>query len=150
MKVILTADLKGKGYAGDIVNVSDGYARNFLFPKELAKEATDHNLNIAKQQQKALEKRRMLERLSAEDAAKKLDGLRIVVKAKSGESGRLFGSVTAKEIADAILTQHGIEIDKKKIAIADHIKDIGETKIQIKVFAGISADMILSVEAAEE
>ncbi|MDD5016857.1 MAG: 50S ribosomal protein L9 [Eubacteriales bacterium] len=150
MKVILTADLKGKGYIGDIVNVNDGYARNYLIPKGLAKEASVQNLNIAKQQQKANEQRRMLERLSAEDAAKKLDGLRVVIKAKCGENGRLFGSVTAKEISEAIMDQHGIEIDKKKIVLADHIKDLGETKLQIKVFAGITADMTLCVEAAEE
>jgi large subunit ribosomal protein L9 len=150
MKVILTADVKGKGYTGDIVNVSDGYARNFLFPKGLAKEATAANLEIAKQQQQALEKRRMLERLSAEDAAGKLSGLRVVVKAKSGENGRLFGSVTVKEIAEAIEAQHGIEIDKKKIVMEDHIKALGEYAMQIKLHAGISADIIAVVEAAEE
>ncbi|MGI5848966.1 MAG: 50S ribosomal protein L9 [Christensenellales bacterium] len=150
MKVILTADIKGRGYAGDIINVSDGYARNYLLPKGLAKEASAQNLNIAKQQQQANEKRRMLERLSAEEAAKKLSGLKVVVKAKCGENGRLFGSVTAKEISEAILHQHGIEIDKKKIVMADNIKDLGESKLQIKVYAGISADMIVSVEAAEE
>ncbi len=150
MKVILTADMKGKGFAGDIVNVNDGYARNFLIPKGLAKEATAQNLNVAKQQQKATEKRRMLERLSAEAAAAKLSGLNVVIKAKCGENGRLFGSVTAKEISEAILAQHGIEIDKKKIAISDHIKDLGATPIQIKVYAGISADLTVTVEAAEE
>jgi large subunit ribosomal protein L9 len=150
MKVILTKDLKGTGRSGDIVNVSDGYARNFLFTKGIAKEASDQNLNIAKQQQKATEKRRMLEVLSAEEAAKKLSGLKVVIKAKSGENGRLFGSVTAKEISEAILEQHGIEIDKKKIVMPDHIKELGEVKLQIKVHAGISADMVVSVEAAEE
>ena len=150
MKVILTADVKGKGYAGDIVNVSDGYARNFLIPKGLAKEATKHNLGVAKQQQKAIEKRKMLERLSAEEAAKQLTGLKVIIKAKCGENGRLFGSVTTKEISEAILAQHGIEVDKKKIAMDDHIKDLGETPIQIKVYAGITADLVVSVEAAEE
>ena len=90
MKVILTADVKGKGYAGDIVKVSDGYARNFLFPKGLAKEASDKNLNVAKQQKQAIEKRRMLERLSAEEAAKRLTGLKVIVKEKCGENGRLL------------------------------------------------------------
>lgn len=149
MKVILTADVKGKGFAGDIVNVSDGYARNFLLPKGLAKEATVSNLNVAKQQQQANEKRRMLERLSAEDAAKRLNGLKVVVKEKCGDNGRLFGSVTAKEIADAILTQHGIEIDKKRIAMDEPIKELGETGVSIKVFPGLTADIIVCVEAAE-
>jgi large subunit ribosomal protein L9 len=150
MKVILTKDVKGSGHAGDIVNVSDGYARNFLFPKGMAKEASEQNVNIAKQQKQATEKRRMLELLSAEEAAKRLKGLKVVVKAKCGENGRLFGSVTAKEIADAILAQHGIEIDKKKIVMPDHIKELGEMDLQIKVHAGVTAEMILSVEAAEE
>ncbi len=149
MKVILIKDIKGTGFAGDIINVSDGYARNFLFPKGLAKEASAQNLNIAKQQQQANEKRRMLERLSAEEAAKRLSGLKVVVKAKCGENGRLFGSITAKEISDAILDQHGIEIEKKRIVMDDHIKELGETKLSIKVYAGISAEIIVSVEAAE-
>ena len=149
MKVILTADVKGKGFAGDIVKVSDGYARNFLFPKGLAKEANDQNLNVAKQQQQAMEKRRMLERLSAEEAAKKLSGLKVVVKEKCGENGRLFGSVTVKEISDAIFAQHGIEIDKKRISIDEHIKELGEHKLSVKVYAGITAEIIVSVEAEE-
>ena len=149
MKVILIKDIKGTGFAGDIINVSDGYARNFLFPKGLAKEASAQNLNIAKQQQQANEKRRMLERLSAEEAAKRLSGLKVIVKAKCGENGRLFGSITSKEISDAILDQHGIEIEKKRIVMDDNIKELGETKLSIKVFAGISADITVSVEAAE-
>ncbi len=150
MKVILNADVKGKGYKGDIVNVSDGYARNFLLPKGLAKEATKQNLDMAKQQQKAIEKRKMLERLSAQEAADKLSGMKIVVKEKCGENGRLFGSVTSAEVSAAILDQQGIEIDKKKIVMPEHIKDLGEHQVQIKVHAGISSDIIVVVEALEE
>ena len=150
MKVILTADVKGKGYIGDIVNVSDGYARNFLLPKGLAKQATKQNLDIAKQQSKANESRKLLERNTAEEAASKLSGLTVVVKEKCGENGRLFGSVTSAEVAAAILDQHGIEIDKKKIVMAEHIKDLGEHSLQIKVFAGISAKITVSVETDEE
>lgn len=149
MKVILTADVKGKGLAGDIVKVSDGYARNYLIPKGLAKEATAQNLNVAQQQQQANEKRRMLERLSAEEAAKQLKGLKVVVREKCGENGRLFGSVTAKEIADAILAQHGIEIDKKRLVIDEPLKELGEFGITVKVYAGIASDIIVSVEAEE-
>lgn len=149
MKVILIKDLKGTGFAGDIVTVSDGYARNFLLPKGIAKEASAQNLNVANQQKQANEKRRMLERLSAEEAAKRLNGLKVVVKQKCGENGRLFGSVTGKEISDAILEQHGIEIEKKRIVLNDTIKDLGETKLTVKVYAGISAEIIVSVEAAE-
>ncbi len=150
MKVILNEDVKGKGYKGDIVNVSDGYARNFLLPKGLAKEATKQNLDMAKQQQKANEKRKMLERLSAQEAADKLSGLKIVVKEKCGENGRLFGSVTSAEVSAAILEQQGIEIDKKKIVMPEHIKDLGEHPVQIKVHAGITADIVVVVEALEE
>lgn len=149
MKVILNEDVKGKGYKGDIVNVNDGYARNFLFPKGLAKEATKKNLEIAKQQKKAIEKRKMLERLSAEEAANKLKGLKVVVKEKCGDNGRLFGSVTSAEIAKAIMDQHGIEVAKKKLVMPDHIKDLGEHPVQIKLHAGISTDIVVSVEALE-
>ena len=149
MKVILTEDVKGKGYIGDIVKVSDGYARNYLLPKGQAKEATTHNLNVAKQQQQANEKRRLLERVSAEEAAQKLSGIKVVVTEKCGETGRLFGSVTSAEVAKAILDQHGIDIAKKKIVMKEHIKDLGEFPLQVKVHAGISADIIVSVEAAE-
>ena len=149
MKVILTKDVKTLGYIGEIVNVSDGYARNFLFPKGLAKEATPQNLNIAKQQQKANEKRKMLERLTAEEAAKKLNGLKVVVKEKCGENGRLFGSVTSKEISEAIMAQHGIDIDKKRIVMEDHLKELGEFALQVKLHAGISTEIVVSVEAAE-
>lgn len=150
MKVILTADVKGKGYIGDIVNVNDGYARNFLFPKGLAKEATAQNLNVAKQQKQANEKRKLMERMSAEDAAKKLSGLKVVVKEKCGDNGRLFGSVTSKEISEAIKKQHGYDIDKKKIVMSDNIKDLGEFPLQIKVYAGITANITVSVEADKE
>lgn len=149
MKVILTKDVKGLGYIGEIKEVSDGYARNFLLAKGLAKEATAQNINIAKQQQKANENRKLLERLSAEEAAKKLKGLKVVVKEKCGENGRLFGSVTSKEISEAILKQHGIEIDKKRIVMDGALKDLGEVTLQVKLHAGISTEIIVSVEAAE-
>ncbi len=147
MKVILTEDIKGKGYAGDVVNVSAGYARNYLLPKGLAKEATAHNLNEAKRQQQANEKRRMLERLSAEEITKRLNGLKVIVKGKCGESGRLFGSITAKEISDSILAQHEIEIDKKRIVLDEPIKELGESNISIKVYSGLTANIIVCVES---
>ena len=149
MKVILTKDVKGLGYIGEMKEVSDGYARNFLLAKGLAKEATAQNVNIAKQQQKANENRKLLERLSAEEAAKKLKGLKVVVKEKCGENGRLFGSVTSKEISEAILNQHGIEIDKKRIVMDGALKDLGEVTLQVKLHAGISTEIVVSVEAAE-
>ncbi len=149
MKVILTKDVKGLGYIGEIKEVSDGYARNFLLAKGLAKEASAQNINIAKQQQKANENRKLLERLSAEEAAKKLKGLKVVVKEKCGENGRLFGSVTSKEISEAIQKQHGIDIDKKRIVMDGSLKDLGEVTLQVKLHAGISTEIVVSVEAAE-
>ncbi len=149
MKVILTKDVKGLGYIGEVKEVSDGYARNFLLAKGLAKEASAQNLNIAKQQQKANENRKLLERLSAEEAAKKLKGLKVVVKEKCGENGRLFGSVTTKEISEAIMKQHGIEIEKKRIVMDGALKDLGEVTLQVKLHAGISTEIVVSVEAAE-
>ena len=119
-------------------------------PKGLAKEANKQNLDVAKQQQKAIDKRKMLERLSAQEAADKLNGMKIVVKEKCGENGRLFGSVTSAEVSAAILAQQGIEIDKKKIVMTEHIKELGEHSLQIKVHAGITADILVSVEALEE
>ncbi len=149
MKVILTKDVKGLGYIGEVKEVSDGYGRNFLVAKGFAKEASAQNLNIAKQQQKANENRKLLERLSAEEAAKKLKGLKVVVKEKCGENGRLFGSVTSKEISEAIMKQHGIEIDKKRIVMDGALKDLGEVNLQVKLHAGISTEIVVSVEAAE-
>jgi large subunit ribosomal protein L9 len=149
MKVILTKDVKGLGYIGEIKEVSDGYARNFLLAKGLAKEATAQNLNIAKQQQKANENRKLLERLSAEEAAKKLKGLKVVVKEKCGDNGRLFGSVTSKEISEAIQKQHGIDIDKKRIVMDGALKELGEVTLQVKLHAGIATEIVVSVEAAE-
>lgn len=146
MKVILLEDVKGKGKAGDMVNVNDGYARNFLFPKNLAQQATQGNMKIV-EQKKAAEKRHIEEeRKEANDLKDKLDGRTISVKVKAGENGKIFGSVTSKEIAKA-LKEDGYIIDKKKILLKDPIKSIGREMIDIRVYPEIVARINVVVEA---
>ena len=126
MKVILLKDVKGTGVKGDVVNVSDGYARNFLFPKGLAVEATKSNLNELKNKERAQQKRIEQEKQEARELAKKISDITLVIKAKSGENGKLFGSVTNKEIAQELKKQHNITIDRKKIVLDEPIKQLGQ------------------------
>ena len=145
MKVILTEDVKGKGKAGDIVSVSDGYARNFLFPKKMAKEATSENLNAASQKLAARQHQKNVEKQNAVETAEKLRTMTVHVKAKTGGKERLFGAVTAKEVAAALLEEHGIEIDKRKFMM-DNIKELGEYTIGVKVYADVATDLKVIVE----
>ncbi len=140
MKVILNADVKGQGKKGEIINVSDGYARNFLFPKKLAREATAENLNAVKVASDAAKHKLAVEKQEAKDLAAKLDGMAVTVNAKTGGSGRLFGAVTAKEVAEALQKEHGMDIDKRKF-VMDNIKELGEYTVQVKVYAEISAKL---------
>ena len=145
MKVILTEDVKGKGKAGDIVSVSDGYARNFLFPKKMAKEATSENLNAASQKLAARQHQKNVEKQNAVETAEKLRTMTVHVKARTGGKERLFGAVTAKEVAAALLEEHGIEIDKRKFMM-DNIKELGEYTIGVKVYADVATDLKVIVE----
>ena len=147
MKVLLTADVKGQGKAGQIVNVSDGYAKNFLFPRKLAKEATAENLNAVKIKNSAMQHRLDMEKKEAAELARHMETLSVTVHAKAGENGKLFGSITAKEIADALMEQHKIELDKKKIVLKDNIKETGEYKVSVKLYAEISARLNVTVKA---
>ena len=122
MKVILLEDVKNVGKKGELVNASDGYAKNFLFPKKLAVEATKSNLNDFELKQKAEAKRKKEELEQAQNMAKELENKTVTVKVKTGENGKLFGSVTNKEVAEEIVKQTGMEIDKKKVSIGDPIK----------------------------
>ncbi|MFO7296507.1 MAG: 50S ribosomal protein L9, partial [Clostridia bacterium] len=122
MKVILLQDVKGQGKQGDVVNVSDGYARNYLFPKKLAIEATEQNLKALKEKKQAEIRRKEQELSEAQKLANALSGLTVVIKARSGSEGKLFGSVTNKEIADELKKQHGMDIDRKKIVLPEPIK----------------------------
>lgn len=145
MKVILNADVKGQGKKGDIVNVSDGYARNFLFPKKLAREATAENLNAVKVANNAVQHKKDVEKQNAVELAKKLNGLTVTVTAKTGGSGRLFGAVTAKEVAAALLQEHKIDIDKRKF-VMENIKEMGEYSVQVKVYAELSSQLKVIVK----
>lgn len=145
MKVILTEDVKGQGKKGQLVNVSDGYARNFLFPKNLAVEADSAALSELKNREAAAAHHKQEEIDAAKALAKKLDGEKIVIHAKAGGQGKLFGAVTSKEIAAEINNKFGVAIDKKKMNVAD-IKNFGEYTAEIKLYVGITAKITVSVE----
>ena len=149
MKVILLADVKGTGKKQEIVNVSDGYARNFLFPKKLAMEATPGAAREVERRQAAERARETERRLTAEKKAASLRGKVITVVAKCGAQGRLYGSVTGQEIADALKEQQGVEVDKRKIELAEPIRTVGETEIVVKLYPEISAKMTVRVTGGE-
>ncbi len=144
MKVVLLADVKGHGKKGELCNVSDGYARNFLFPKNLAIEANNAAMSELKSREEAKAHHKKEEIAAANDIASKLEGKTVVIKAKAGANGKLFGSVTSKEISNVIKKALGIEIDKKKMSVAD-IKNFGEYTAEIKLYTGISAKLTVKV-----
>ena len=133
MKVILQQDVKGQGKKGQMVEVSDGYARNFLLPRKLAVSATADNINTMKQQEKARKAQEAAEKAEAEALSKKLESLTVKVAAKAGEGGRLFGAVTAKEISESLAQQHGLNIAKTKLVLDEPIKACGGYKIKAKL-----------------
>ena len=148
MKVILQQDVKGQGKKGQLVDVSDGFARNFLLPKKLAVIATAENLNTMKQQEKAKKAQQAAEKAEAEATAKKLEELTVKIVAKAGEGGRLFGAVTGKEIAEALSKQHGITINKAKLVMDEPIKACGGYKIKAKLGYEISGTVSVMVAEA--
>ena len=147
MKVILTQDVKGQGKKGQMVEVSDGYGRNFLLAKKLAVLATPENVNTMKMQEKAKKAQEAAEKAEAQAIAKKLEELTVKIVAKAGEGGRLFGAVTGKEIADALSKQHGITINKAKLVLDEPIKACGGYKIKAKL--GYEITGTVSVMVAE-
>ena len=144
MKVVLLADVKGHGKKGELCNVSDGYARNFLFPKKLAVEADNAALNELKNREESAAHHKKEEINAAKELAAKLEGKTVTIKAKAGSSGKLFGAVTSKEIASEIKNSLSIEIDRKKMTVAD-IKNFGEYKAEIKLYQGITAKITVKV-----
>lgn len=144
MKVILLSDVKGQGKKGQLVNVSDGYARNFLFPKNLAREADATAMNELKNREQSEAHHKAEEIAAAKALKEKLDGKEITVTAKAGNGGRLFGAVTAKEIAEAVKNTLGIQIDRKKMNVAD-IKNYGEYNATVKLYQGITAEFTVKV-----
>lgn len=147
MKVILQADVKGTGKKGQVYEVADGYARNFLFPKKLAIEATTGNLQDVTHKKAVEERRKQKEKEDAVAMGNRLDSLRVEVKTKTGEGGRLFGSVTSKEIAEVLKKQHGIEIDKRKLELKDTIKALGTYEVHVKLHPEVSAKLLVDVGA---
>ncbi len=145
MQVLLLEDVKGQGKKGQIVKVSDGYARNFLFPRGLAKPATADALNTAKMKELARIDQEAREKAAAESIAKQLESISVRVEAKAGAGGKLFGSITSKEIADALERQHGIAIDKRKIVLPDPIKQYGTVQVPARLGFGIEGTIIVQV-----
>ena len=146
MKVILQQDVKGKGKRGQMIEVSDGYARNYMLPRKIAVEATADNVNTMRMNDKAQQEKRQKEREEAFAISKKMKDMVVVVRAKGGGAGRLFGSVTTHEIAEAIQKQEGINIDKRKIVLDEQIKTVGEYTVKIKLGYEINAELKLRVE----
>ena len=144
MKVILLENVKGVGKKDEIINASDGYARNFLFPKKLAVEANKGNLGNLKAKQDSNQYRRNQEKEAAEETAKKLKDIVLKIKVKAGENGKIFGGVTAKETSESLKEQYDISIDKKKIVLKETIKTLGTTNVEIKLFEGVIANLKVS------
>lgn len=147
MKVIFLQDVKGQGKRGQVKDLSEGYVRNFLLPKGLAKLASDGNLKTLEAQNSAEAKRKEKEKQDAQDLGKKLEEMTIKVKAKAGEGGRLFGAITSKQIAEA-LEEAGIKIDKRKIELEDPIRTLGVTQVHVKLHTDVKAK--LNVQTVEE
>ena len=148
MKVILLQDVKGKGKKGQLLEISDGYARNYLLPRKLAVEATADAVNTKNMNDKAAAEKAAQERAEAVEVSKKLREMTLVVKAKGGGAGRLFGSVTNQEIADALAKASGIKLDKRKIVIADQIKSVGTYTVTCKLGYEITAKLTVKIEEA--
>ncbi|AAM25879.1 MULTISPECIES: 50S ribosomal protein L9 [Caldanaerobacter] len=146
MKVILVKDVKNVGKAGEVVNVSDGYGRNYLIPKGLAIEATESNLKMLNEKKKAEERKRQQELEQAKELAQKLSKVGVTLKVKAGENGKLFGSVTSKDVEEA-LKEKGFEIDKKKIVLPENIKTTGTYYAEIKLYQGVTAKVQVDVVA---
>jgi large subunit ribosomal protein L9 len=148
MKVILLQDVKGKGKKGQMLEISDGYARNFLLPKKMAIEATPDAINTMRMNDKAAAEKAAKERAEALETSKRLREMTVTVTAKGGGAGKLFGSVTSQEIADALKAKSGIVIDKRKIVLSDPIKTVGTYTVQCKLGYEITAPLTVKIEEA--
>lgn len=148
MKVILLKDIKGTGKKDQILEVSDGFGRNYLLPRKLAVEATSEALNSIEKSKSAAKHREDVKKNDAETAARELKGKNVTVKVRAGENGRLYGSITTQEIADALKAQHGVELDKRKIELDEKVTSVGQTTITLKMYAGVATKMNLVIEAA--
>lgn len=150
MKVILLQDVKSLGRKGDVKEVADGYARNYLLPKGIAVSATDSNLKALARQKQAVKVQELQEEEEARAIAARLQGLKVTIAAKTGESGRLFGSITSKDVAEAVQKLTQIELDRKRIEMPEGLKHLGEYEIAIKLHRSVSATITLAVIPAGE
>lgn len=149
MKVILLKDVKELGKKGELVEAKDGYARNFLFPRKLAEEANNANMKEMKEKDESKRLKKQQELNDAKELAKKIEETKVVIKTKSGDGGRLFGSITTKDIAEILKSEHDIEIDKRKIEIdGGNIKTMGSTQAEVKVYPAVVAK--LKIQVTEE
>ena len=145
MKVSYLQDVKGSGKKGEVKNVADGYARNMLLPKGLAVEATPENMNKLEGQKASAQHKTDVEKQAATEAAAKIKDKKLIIKAKAGSNDRLFGSVTAANIAEALDSQLGVKVDKKKISLSSDIKNFGSYTATVKFYAGISEKVDVDV-----
>lgn len=148
MKVILTQDVRGQGKRGQMIEVSDGYARNFLLPRKLAQEATADNINTMRMNDKATQERQAKERAEALDLRNRMKDMTVVVTAKGGGAGRLFGSVTNTEVSEALAKQAGIQLDRRKIVLDEPIKSVGVYTVKCKLGYEINAELKIEVKEA--
>ena len=147
MIVILNKDVKGTGKAGDVVKVSDGYSRNMLIPRGLATEATQGNIRHLEKQKAIAAEKKAEEKAQAQQQAEKIQKASVLIKTKAGEGGKIFGSITSKDISEALREQHGIDIDKKKFQMDAPLKQTGETGVDIKLYQDIIARLTVIIEA---
>lgn len=145
MKVILLDNIKGVGKKDEVINASDGYARNFLFPKKLAVEANNENMNKLKAKKQSEQYKKDVDKKNAGNIAKKLDDIILTIKVKAGENGKIFGGVTSKEISEELNKQYKINVDKKKIVLSENIKNLGSFDINIKLYEGITGKLKVKV-----
>ena len=145
MKVILLDNIKGVGKKDEIINASDGYARNFLFPKKLAVEANNENMSKLKAKKQSEQYKKDVNKENAEKIAKKLDDITLRIKVKAGGNGKIFGGVTSKEISEELKKQYKIDIDKKKIILNENIKNLGSFDISMKLFEGVIGKLKVKV-----
>ena len=146
MKVILLQDIKGTGKKDQIVEISDGYARNYLLPRKMAKEATSEALNALEKARSADRHREEVRKQDAERRSRELKGKVIQLEVKGGENGKLYGSVTNDQIATALKAQHGVEVDKRKLEQEEPIRSAGQSFVTLKLYSGISTRMIVNVK----
>ena len=147
MIVILNKDIKGTGKAGDVVKVSDGYARNMLIPKGWATEATEGNVRSLEKQKAIAAEKKAEEKAAAQAHTEKIKAISVTIKTKAGDGGKIFGSITSKDIADALQNQHKITVDKKKIQLANPIKMTGELDVAIKLYPEVSTTLKVIIVA---